>query len=95
MGFPEYIGTDSKTVEIRADNQGAITLAKNPYLYERSKYINISYYYIRDLKEQKKIKIIYVLTTEIVANGFTKLLERVIFKKFKSILGLVNNSAKY
>ncbi len=95
MGFPEYIKTDSKTVEIRVNNQGAIVLAKNPYLYERSKHIDISYYYIRDLKEQKKIKIIYVLITEIVANGFTKLLKRIIFEKFKSILGLVNNSAKY
>ena len=64
-------------------------------MYERSKYINISYYYIRDLKEQKKIKIIYVLITEIIANGFTKPLKRIIFEKFKSILGLVNNSAKY
>ncbi len=95
MGFPEYIRTDSKTVEIRVDNQGAIILVKNPYLYKRSKYIDISYYYIRDLKERKKIKIIYVLTTEIVANGFTKLLKRIIFEKFKSILGLVDNSAKY
>ena len=68
---------------------------KNLYLYKRSKYIDISYYYIRDLKERKKIKIIYVLTTEIIANGFTKLLKRIVFEKFKSILGLVNNSAKY
>ncbi len=64
-------------------------------MYKRSKYIDISYYYIRDLEEQKKIKIIYVLTTEIVANRFTKLLEQVAFEKFKSMLGLVNESAKY
>ncbi len=64
-------------------------------MYERSKHIDISYYYIRDLEERKKIKIIYVLTTEIVANGFTKLLKRVAFEKFKSMLGLVDNSAKY
>ncbi len=51
MGFPEYIGTDPKTVKIRADNQGAIVLAKNPYLYKRLKHIDISYYYIRDLKK--------------------------------------------
>ncbi len=95
MGFLEYIGTDSKTIEIRVDNQGAITLAKNPYLYERSKHIDISYHYIRDLKERKKIKIIYVPTTEIVANRFTKLLKRIVFEKFKSMLGLVDNSAKY
>ncbi len=95
MGFLEYIRTDLRTVEIRADNQGAIVLVKNVYLYERSKHIDISYYYIRDLKEQKKIKIIYVLITDIVANGFTKPLKRVIFEKFKSMLGLVDDSAKY
>ncbi len=64
-------------------------------MYKRSKYIDISYYYIRDLEERKKIKIIYVLTTEIVANRFTKLLKRVVFEKFKSMLGLVDNSAEY
>ncbi len=95
MGFPEYVRTDPRTVEIRADNQGAIALVKNAHLHERSKHIDISYYYIRDLKEQKKIKITYVLTTDIVADGFTKPLKRVVFEKFKSMLGLVDNSAKY
>ncbi len=37
----------------------------------------------------------YVLITEIVANEFTKLLKRVVFEKFKSILSLVNDFAKY
>jgi len=64
-------------------------------LYKRLKYIDISYYYIRDLEEQKKIKITYVPTTEIVADRFTKLLKRVVFEKFKFILGLVDSSAKY
>jgi len=70
-------------------------LVKNPYLYKRLKHIDISYYYIRDLKEQKRIKITYILITEIVANKFTKLLKRVVFEKFKSILSLVDDSAKY
>ncbi len=95
MGFLEYIRTDLRTIEIRADNQEAIILVKNVYLYKRSKHIDISYYYIRDLKERKKIKITYVLITDIVANGFTKPLKRIIFEKFKSMLGLVDNSAKY
>ncbi len=64
-------------------------------MYEKSKHIDISYYYIRDLEERKKIKITYVLTIEIVANRFTKLLEQVVFEKFKSMLGLVDESAKY
>ncbi len=95
MGFPEYIRENPSTVQIRADNQGAITLAKNPHLYERSKYIDISYYYIRDLKEKKRIKITYILTAEIVADGFTKPLNRVAFERFKAMLGLVDKSSEY
>ena len=34
----------------------------------------------------------YVLTTEIVADGFTKPLKKVIFTKFKGILGLVDRT---
>jgi hypothetical protein len=95
MGFPEYVGTDPRTVEMRADNQGAIALVKNAHLHERSKHIDISYHHIRDLEERKKIKITYVPTTDMVADGFTKPLERVAFEKFKSMLGLVDDSAKY
>lgn len=90
MGFPEYIGKDPEMVEMRADNQGAIALAKNPHLHERSKHIDISYHHIRDLEERKKIKISYVPTTRMVADGFTKPLERVAFERFKDMLGLVD-----
>ncbi len=82
-------------MQIRADNQGAIALAKNPYLHERSKHIDISYYHIRDLEEKKRIKITYIPTAEIVADGFTKPLDRVAFERFKAMLGLVDKLSKY
>jgi hypothetical protein len=92
MGFPEYIGDNPDTVEMRADNQGAIALVKNPHLHERSKHIDISYHHIRDLEEQKKMRITYVPTAEMITDGFTKPLDRVAFKRFKDMLGLVDNS---
>ncbi len=70
-------------------------LVKNSYLYKRLKHSDISYYDFRDLEEQKRIKITYILITEIVANRFTKLLKQVVFEKFKSMLSLVDDSAKY
>ena len=48
IGSLESIEKDS-TVRILADNQGTIVLAKNLYLYERSRYIDIYHYYVRDL----------------------------------------------
>ena len=44
------------------NNQGALALVKNPYLYERLKYINISYYFIRDLAEKRRLEITYIPT---------------------------------
>ena len=68
----EYIRKNRTTVDIRRDNQRALALVKNPYLYERLKYINICYYYIRNLAKKKKLEIKYVLTIEIPANRLTK-----------------------
>ena len=65
------------------DNQGSLALVKNPYLHKYLKHINICYYYIRDLAEQGKLQVNYILTTDMVADSITKPLQRVIFKRFK------------
>ena len=56
-----------------------ITLAKNLYLTKRSKHIDIIYYYICDLQEHKRASVLYVLTTEMAADGFSKPLPKKIF----------------
>jgi hypothetical protein len=88
IGCLESIGEDSKTVQMLADNQGAIALAKNPHLHERSRHIDICYHYVRDLVQQGRVKIKYIPTAEMVADGFTKPLERTAFDKFKDQLGM-------
>ena len=49
IGYSSYIKDSQIKVDIRADNQGVITLTKNPHLYDRLKHIDIYYYHIRDL----------------------------------------------
>jgi hypothetical protein len=71
------------------DNQGAIALTKNPHLYKRSKHIDISYHFIRDLAKRKQLEITYILIDEIVADGITKPLTRIAFKRFKRQLRVV------
>ena len=56
-----------------------IILAKNLYLTKHSKYINITYYYIRDLQEYKQASVLYILTAEMAANRFSKLLSKKVF----------------
>ena len=66
------------------DNQEALALIKNIYLNKRSKYVDIYYYFIRDLVEKGELKVDYIPIAKIVANGITKLLARVIFERFKN-----------
>lgn len=90
LGYAKYIGGNTVKVQMYGDNQGALALVKNPHLHERSKHIDICYHFIRDLAEQGKLVVDYVRTTDMAADGLTKVLPRVAYEKFKKQLGLVN-----
>ena len=47
---------------IYKDNLAVLKLLNNLEFYKRSKYIDIRYYYIRDLILNKQLNIIYILT---------------------------------
>lgn len=89
MGYARYIGKDSRTVQMLGDNQGAIALAKNPQLHERSKHIDVCYHFIRDLVEQKRCNITYIPTADMVADGMTKPIARVKFETFREQMGVM------
>ena len=61
--------------------QGAIGLSKNPEDHKRTKHIDIRHHYIREKQED-------VPTAEMIADGLTKTLPLVKFKRFLSQLGL-------
>jgi Reverse transcriptase (RNA-dependent DNA polymerase) len=88
MGFPRYIGNDPYVAQIKGDNQGALALVKNPHLHERSKHIDIQYHHIRDLEARKRIAVSYIPTTDMVADGMTKPLDRIAFQRFKDLMGM-------
>jgi len=88
LGVPEFIGTNRQTVLMLGDNQGALALVKNPQLHERSKHIDICYHFVRDLAEKEKLKVEYIPTGDMVADGMTKPLARVAFERFIKLMGL-------
>lgn len=57
--------------DICIDNQGAIFLTRNCVTSERSKHINIKYYFLCDLVNQNT-KFLHVKSKDNVANMFTK-----------------------
>lgn len=88
MGYPEYVAPNGMTVATYGDNQGAIALAKNPHLTERSKHIDVAYHYVRDLQKKGRTDIQYIPTDKMAADGLTKPLAKAGLKKFKEQIGM-------
>src|SRR5947208_1253834 len=61
---------------IFADNQSAIKLSENPRHHNRTKHIDVKYHFIREASQQGLIKLIYIPTTDMVADILTKSLPR-------------------
>jgi hypothetical protein len=75
------------------DNQGAITLITLKSQNRRTKHINVRYHYIRKCIESGIITPHYTPTSEILADGFTKALDRLKFATFVSSIGMRDSMA--
>ena len=81
-------------VPTHVDNQGAICLGTNKVNNQRSKHIDIRYFYCRDLVEQGTIKLLFCPTTEMLADIFTKALANPTFEGLATaIMGLIGEQA--
>jgi len=61
---------------IHCDNQGAISLSKNPEHHDRSKHIDIAYHWIREKVAKGVIHLEYLNTKSMIADVLTKPLAR-------------------
>ena len=71
------------------DNQGAISIAKNPVAHSRTKHINIHYHYIREAMLEGIVIIHYCPTEQMIADVLTKPLPRERFKLLREAMGMV------
>ena len=77
------IGIDITTIPINIDSQGALNFANNGQFSQRTKHIDIKHHFIWDHLKNKDIKLQYLGTEDMIADAFTKPLERIKFEKFK------------
>jgi hypothetical protein len=70
------------------DNQGAIALAILGSQNRRTRHINVRYHFIRDSIESGIITPHYTPTSDMLADGFTKALDRLKFATFVSSIGI-------
>lgn len=68
------------------DNQGAISLSKDPVHRQRSKHIDVKYHFIRTMVNEGKVNITYCPTEDMVADNFTKPATKSKINKFKRFL---------
>ena len=87
--------TNSNPITLFGNNKGSNTLTINPKHYLRIKYIDIKYYYIRQLVEDKEVDIQYIPIAVIVADILIKPLTTKVFEEGRRLLGIYDYSYKY
>jgi hypothetical protein len=87
-----YQGHDLEPVQLFEDNLPAIDLTKRPATDGRSKHIEIRWHYIKQAIRQGLVDVSWVATEEQAADGFTKALDSIKFKRFLQQLNLVDCS---
>lgn len=70
-------GNYGECTTLLCDNQGAIALASNRVLHQRSKHIDIKYHFIRSEVENGSIDVKYVPSNSNLADTFTKYVNKV------------------
>jgi hypothetical protein len=70
------------------DNQGMIACTQDPQHHTRMKHIDIRYHFIRNCVQNRLIDVIYILSSENIADLLTKPLGRVMHQRWIERLGL-------
>lgn len=86
------IGIDGflkKPINIFAENHGAIALASNPEFHVHTKHIAIRYHRLREEVLAGTVKFVKIPTADMAADGLTKPLGKVMFRRFVQQIGLV------
>ena len=84
----EEYSVNPGVMTLYCDNMSAISMSKNPVQHSRTKHIDIRHHFIRELVEDKVVKLVHVSTDKQMADIFTKGLDAVQFENLRTALGL-------
>ena len=78
----------TKPVILYCDNTSDINISKNLVMHAKTKHIAIKYHYVRELVEDKQVKMEYIHIKEQIADIFTKPLLKDAFEYLRGMLGV-------
>jgi KUP system potassium uptake protein len=84
LGYME----EKKVMVIRCDNQGAISLTKNPTHHARTKHIDVQHHFVRQRVENGEVRFEYCPMEHMVADVLTKALSKERHHKLINMFGL-------
>ena len=76
-------------VILYCDNISAINISKNPVMHTKTQHITIKYHYLRELVQDKEVKMKYVNTKEKITNIFIKTLPKEAHAYLRGELGVI------
>ena len=78
-------GYEPGPVVLHQDNQATMQLLQKGYpASDRTRHINIKYFFVKDLIGRNEVKIVYLETGDMVADGMTKPLQGDLFRRFRA-----------
>ena len=76
-------------VVIYCDNTSAINISKNLVMHSKTKHIAIKYHFLRELVQEKEVRLEYVNTKEQIVGIFTRPLPKDAFLYLRGKLGVI------
>ena len=70
------------------DNTSAINISKNHVMHTNTKHIAIKYHFVKELAQDKEVKMEYINTKEKIVDIFTKALPKDAYEYLRGKLGV-------
>ena len=77
-------------VVIFCDNNSVINISKNRMMHTKTKHIAIKYHFLRELVQDKEVRLEYVNTKEKIVDIFSKPLPKDAFLYLRGKLGVIS-----
>ena len=85
-------GRKIEPVILYCDITSAINISKNLVMYKKTQHIAIKYHYLRELVQDKEVKMEYVNTKEKITDIFTKALPKDSHEYLRGKIGVISLS---